>query len=213
MEIIVRMLSEGKMFSLDNIAKVVGCLAGLATTAALIAAIITLRHTKKIWKKQLEHDRPFFIFEKGSKISKLPEPNWFQMDVLFKNGGVRPAHDVNIATYVLEKSCSGYKTRLRQERSVDVIWPGEAANWSKDIALEPSMPKRYIVLVLEYKDPVTENALAQRVYLKYPRIVKTEKECLVNLNEIERVSSLEEKQEIDYFIRSPESKCIHPLES
>lgn len=206
------------MFSLDNIAKIAGCIAGFATAVAFIVAWRTLKHTKEVWDLQLKHDRPFITLEKGSKISKLPSPTEYQMNVLLKNGGARPAHNPSIVTYFLEKDCSGYKAQsgmdvTSQERSVDVIWPGETINLSRDIVLEPSMPKRYVVLVLEYKDQVTDDDFAQRIYLKYPRIVETEKGFMVDLDEILIVASLEERREIDDFIQTLGSKYIQSPES
>lgn len=145
----------------------------ISTLSGLIAAIvalITVYIAISSLQKENQYKRPYFTIEKPG-IKVLPGAPPYRMQITLYNTGVHPAIDlvgtIKILEYTLDK-----KPQFDFEFSVANDIPHDSPTpWYNDGVMLPNdLKKQYVVLNIEYGDPILKDSFSQSFYMKWDGI-------------------------------------------
>ena len=182
-------------------------IATIATAVLALTAIITVYLTVAAWKVQQETARPYFILKESPTVD-LDDKLSFELR--FYNVGTHPAVNLSSETLVFEESLVGKPIHHDESAIVNEI-PKDAS--SSLVMTMPSAevnPKQqnidahYIVVDLQYADPILNESYRQSIYLKWNGVLagKIQSTVHVRVEEKGRILEYFQKQGIDPKTRS-----------
>ena len=145
-------------------------IATLGTSILAITALITVTVTLNAWKVQRESSRPYLSLKESPKVEVQSGLN---LEFKFNNVGIHPAANLSSQTIVFEQRME--KPPIHNDRYDLVNEIPKDMSSSLVIALEPkevdvSKPRLepyYLVVYLEYKDPVVNHTYQQILFFKW----------------------------------------------
>ncbi len=86
--------------------------------------------------------------------------------------GVRPAYDLYGKIFIIDKNVIGKPNYSFDFSIADVIPANAPIPWNSDTLLLPrNLPAQYIVLAIEYSDPIVKKILDQIFYMKWNGVI------------------------------------------
>lgn len=142
---------------------VITALSGAVTS---IAALFIVIYIIASWKEQIESNRPYFTIT-NSGIIQLPQSPRHRIQITMENIGVRPAYDLYGKIFIMDKNLRR-NPRFTFELSIANEIPAKVPTpWYNDsLRLSTNIPPQYIVLAIEYSDPILKKSLDQMFYMK-----------------------------------------------
>ncbi|MGC7871633.1 hypothetical protein ACPUYX_08870 [Desulfosporosinus sp. SYSU MS00001] len=181
--------------------------ATLATTVLAITALITVYLTVAAWKVQQETARPYFVLKESPQVVLGNELN---LELKFNNVGVHPAVNLSSETIVFEESLAGEPIHHDESAIVNEI-PKDALS-SLVMTLPSEKPNNqqsditphYVVVDLQYGDPILNKSYNQTIYMKWNGIEKGKVQPTVHVRVDEKTRILQyfQKHGIDLKERS-----------
>ncbi len=143
---------------------VITALSGAVTS---IAALFIVIYTMTTWKEQIESNRPYFTITKPG-IIQLQQGPWHRLQITMENIGVRPAYDLYGKIFIMDKNLIS-EPRFAFELSIANEIPAKIPTpWHNDsLRLSTNIPPQYIVLAIEYSDPILKKSFDQIFYMKW----------------------------------------------
>lgn len=141
-------------------------------TVASISALLIVLNLMATWKEQIESNRPYFTITKRS-IIQLPQSPQYHLQFIIENIGVRPAYDLYGKIFIIDKNVLGKPNYSFDFSIADVIPANAPIPWNSDTLLLPrNLPAQYIVLAIEYSDPIAKKILDQIFYMKWNGVIE-----------------------------------------
>jgi hypothetical protein len=169
-------------------------IATMGTSILAITALITVTVTLNAWKVQREAARPYLSLKESPKVEVQSGLN---MEFRFNNVGIHPALNLSSQTIVFDQSLKNSPVHNDQYNLVNEI-PKDMSS-SLVIALDqnevdvsqPKLDPYYIVVHLEYADPLINHHYSQTLYFKWNGIVAGNMQPVVHIEVSEKESILE----------------------
>jgi hypothetical protein len=157
-------------FNEEKLIKWSSIIATLGTSILAITALITVTVTLNAWKVQREVTRPYLSLKESPKVEIQYGLNF---EFKFNNVGIHPASNLSSQTIVFDQELKNLPIHNDRYDLVNEI-PKDMSS-SLIIALDPkevdaSQPKLnpfYVVVRLEYNDPVINKLYRQILYFKW----------------------------------------------
>jgi hypothetical protein len=191
----------------DHIIKCSSIIATLATTVIALTALITVYLTVAAWKVQQETARPYFVLKESPKIDIGTE---LSLELKFNNVGIHPAENLSSETIVFDYHLSGKPIHHDESAIVNTIPKDAGSSLVLIIPSEEIYPKElninahYVVVDLQYWDPILDKSYNQQIYLKWNGVQEGKIQSTVHVRVEERGKIIEyfQKQGIDPKQRS-----------
>ena len=164
--------------NLDKIAKIIRnektwtIITFFSGTVASISALLIVLYLMATWKEQIESNRPYFTITKRN-ITQLPQSARYNLHFTIENVGVRPAYDLYGKVFVVDKNIKGKPNYSFDFSIADEIPAHAPIPWNSDTLLLPkNLPAQYIVLAIEYSDPIVKEFFSQIFYMKWNGVIE-----------------------------------------
>lgn len=182
-------------------------IATIATTVLALTALITVYLTVAAWKVQQETARPYFVMKESPKIDLGDE---LSFELRFNNVGIHPAVNLSSKTVVFDEQLSEKPIYHDEASIVNEIPKETSSSLVVTIPNEEIYPKQleiiahYIVIDLQYSDPILNKAYSQTIYMKWNGVKKGQLQPTVHVqvNEKEKILSYFEKNKLDPKLRN-----------
>lgn len=139
----------------------------VASSLAAIAALITVKLLINARKEELEVKRPYFTISKPG-IKQLPNSPPYRIQITMENVGVHIAQNNKINIYFIDSALAREPDHSNEHSIANDIPPNSPTPWYVDtLLLPPNMPPKYIVVMIEYEDPILKKKYSQRFYMKW----------------------------------------------
>ncbi|HWQ41786.1 MAG TPA: hypothetical protein VN456_07085 [Desulfosporosinus sp.] len=171
--------------------------ATLATTVLALTALITVYLTVAAWQVQQETARPYFILKESPKVDL---GNELSFELKFSNVGMHPAVNLSSETIVFDDRLTGKPIHHDESAIVNEIPKDSASSLVMTIPSEEIYPKQYnitphyIVVDLQYLDPILDKSYWQLIYLKWNGVQEEKMQATVHVK-------VEEKVKIDDYLK------------
>lgn len=173
-------------------------IATIGTSILAITALITVTVTLNAWKVQRESSRPYLSLKESPKVEVQSGLN---LEFKFYNVGIHPASNLSSQTIVFEDTMKNPPIHNDRYDLVNEI-PKDMSS-SLVIALEPKdvdisssrLVPYYLVVYLEYKDPVINHLYQQVLFFKWNGIEGGSVQPVVHVE-------VREKEEIQKYLNS-----------
>jgi hypothetical protein len=157
-------------FNEEKLIKWSSIIATFGTLILAITSLITLNVTLNAWKVERESSRPYLSLKESPKVELQSGLN---LEFKFNNVGIHPAANLSSRTIMFEQNLKNPPIHNDRYDLVNEI-PKDMSS-SLVIALEPNevdvskakLEPYYIVLSLEYKDPVIGKNYQQILFFKW----------------------------------------------
>ncbi len=182
-------------------------IATLATTVLAITALITVYLTVAAWKVQQETARPYFVLKESPQVVL---GNELSLELKFNNVGVHPAVNLSSETIVFAETLAGEPIHHDESAIVNeipkdalsslvMILPSEKPNYQQS-----DIKPHYVVVDLQYGDPILNKSYNQTIYMKWNGIEKGKVQPTVHVRIDEKTKILQyfQKHGIDLKERS-----------
>jgi len=172
-------------------------IATLATTVLALTALITVYLTVAAWQVQQETARPYFILKESPKVEL---GNDLSFELKFTNMGMHPAVDLSSETIVFDDGLTGKPIHHDESAIVNEIPKDASSSLVMTIPSEKIYPKQYninahyIVIHLQYLDPILDKSYWQLIYLKWNGVQEEKMQPTVHVR-------VEEKVKIDDYLK------------
>lgn len=149
-------------------------IATAATSVLAITALITVYLTITAWKVQQETTRPYFVLKESPKVEISDE---LSLELKFNNVGVHPALDLSSETVVFNEQLTAKPIYYDESSIVNEIPKDGVSSLVVIIPSDEIYPKQaninphYVVVDLQYRDPILEKTYNQTIYLKWSGLV------------------------------------------
>jgi len=134
---------------------------------AALAAGWSVFQTSAMWIEQKEFGRPYISFTETPQFRQMPDSSENRMWLKLENIGGRPAYDVYIRVFVVDK-------RLNKEPELSFTFhvgnefpPKIPMPWYQNINIPKEAPPKYIVTALRYRDKILDKSYNQTIYMKW----------------------------------------------
>ncbi len=169
-------------------------IATLGTLILAITALITVTVTLNAWKVQREATRPYLSLKESPMVEIQPGLN---LEFKFNNVGTHPAMNLSSQTIVFDQGLKNPPVHRDQLNLANEI-PKDMSS-SLVIALDlsevdisqPKVEPYYVVVHIEYTDPVINNQYRQTLYFKWNGINGGNVQPVVHVEVRERDNILE----------------------
>ncbi|WP_407305933.1 hypothetical protein [Desulfosporosinus sp. SB140] len=182
-------------------------IATLATTVLAVTALITVYLTVAAWKVQQEAARPYFVLMESPKVDLGNEIN---LELKFNNVGVHPAVNLSSETIIFDEQLSGKPIHHDESAIVNEIpkdalsslvmtLPGNESDFQQN-----DIKPHYVVVDLQYNDPILNKVYNQTIYMKWNGIQKGKIQSTVHVRVEEKAKIWQyfERQGIDPRVRN-----------
>jgi len=172
-------------------------IATIATTVLALTALITIYLTVAAWQVQQETARPYFILKESPKIEL---GNQLSFELKFSNVGMHPAVNLSSETIVFDDRLTGKPIHHDESAIVNEIPKDSSSSLVMTIPSEEIYPKQfsinahYIVVDLQYLDPILDKSYWQLIYLKWNGVLEEKMQATVHVK-------VEEKAKIDDYLK------------
>jgi len=181
-------------FNEEKLMKWSSIIATLGTLILAITALITVTVTLNAWKVQREATRPYLSLKESPKVEVQ---SGLILEFKFNNVGTHPAMNLSSQTIVFDKGLKNSPVQNDQVNLANEI-PKDMSS-SLVIALEssevdvsqPKIEPFYVVVHLEYLDPVINHQYRQTLYFKWNGIVGGSIQPVVHVQVREKENILE----------------------
>jgi hypothetical protein len=180
-----RTLNESDLFK-----SLITLLTVLTAAISAWASCQSVTHSYNIWQEQKQASRPYISL---TKPFLTQSPLAFQFE--YQNVGVRPAVDLKLDLMIFDQSLQSDSVSHNKTSSANEVSVGTPTIWTISInqASAPIAPV-FLVLTLEYYDPIVERNYYQYYFLKWGGLHDGAPELRLSL------ASLEERDRImGYF--------------
>ena len=173
-------------------------IATLATTVLAFTALITVYLTVAAWQVQQETARPYFILKESPKVELANE---LSFELKFSNVGMHPAVDLSSETIVFDDRLTGKPIHHDESAIVNEIPKDSSSSLVMTIPNEEIYPKQfsinahYVVVDLQYLDPILDRSYWQLIYLKWNGVEEEKIQPTVHVR-------VEEKVKIDEYLKT-----------
>jgi len=173
-------------------------IATLATTVLAFTALITVYLTVAAWQVQQETARPYFILKESPKVELANE---LSFELKFSNVGMHPAVDLSSETIVFDDRLTGKPIHHDESAIVNEIPKDSSSSLVMTIPNEEIYPKQfsinahYVVVDLQYLDPILDKSYWQLIYLKWNGVEEEKIQPTVHVR-------VEEKVKIDEYLKT-----------
>jgi hypothetical protein len=182
-------------------------IATLSTTVLAITALITVYLTVASWKVQQEAARPYFVLKESPKVDL---GNEVSLEFNFNNVGVHPAVNLSSETIIFEEQLVGEPIHHDESAIVNEIPKDALASLLMTLSSDDldhqlnEVKPHYVVVDLQYKDPILNKAYNQTIYLKWNGVQKGKNQPTVHVRVEEKGKILQyfAKHRIDPKVRS-----------
>ena len=199
---------------LSKIAKILSngqLIAAIAAWIGAIVAVVSLLHTKLVWKKQKESGRP--IITLGQKPGIVKQQGVTYLNIPIINVGVRPAYDLIGKIYIMVEDLNEPPASKIDFSVANPIPPKATTPWYSGFKWSRNMLPHYIVLGVKYKDRATRETLREPFYMKWGGVKDGAYDANIlhaSVEEKERIRNyLKQRsllQDFEDFIQSPEGE-------
>lgn len=171
-------------------------IATISTTVLALTALITVFLTVSAWKTQQETARPYFVLKESPKVD-LSDQLTFELK--YTNVGKHPAVNLASETVVFDSLLSEKPIHHDESAIVNEISRGSLSSLVINIPSEEIFPKQfninphYIVVSLQYDDPILKKLYSQNFYLKWNGVLEEKIQSTVHVK-------VEEKGKIDDYL-------------
>lgn len=171
--------------------------ATIATTVLALTALITVYLTVAAWQAQQETARPYFILKESPKIDL---GNELSFELKFTNVGMHPAKDLSSVTVVFDEGLNGKPIHHDESAIVNEIPKDSSSSLVMIIPSQEVYPKQfninahYVVVDLEYADPILKKSYVQKIYLKWNGVQEEKMQPTVHVR-------VEEKGKIEEYLK------------
>lgn len=172
-------------------------IATIATTVLALTAIITVYLTVAAWKAQQETSRPYFILKESPIVDLGIE---LSFELKFTNVGMHPAVNLASETIVFDERLNGMPIHHDESAIVNEIPKDSSSSLVMTIPSEDIYPKQfninahYVVVELQYADPILEKSYSQKIYLKWNGVQEEKMQPTVHVK-------VEESGKIDDYLQ------------
>ncbi len=173
----------------EKILKWTTVIATIATSVLAATALITVYITLSGWQAQREASRPYLTFKETPKVA-LNEHLSF--DLRFVNVGTHPAINLWSKTLVFEQGLTQNPVHIDEYTLVNDIPKDSSSALIIDIEKKDVNPEQeninpyYIVISLEYGDPIIDKTYSQTIFVKWNGKTKGEEQSIVHVEAKER---------------------------
>jgi hypothetical protein len=182
-------------------------IATVATTVLALTALITVYLTVAAWKVQQNAARPYFVLKESPQIDLEKE---LGLELKFTNVGIHPAVDLSSETIVFDDRLTGKPIHHDESAIVNEIPKDSSSSLvmtlpSNEIhPQQPNVNAQYVVVDIQYADPILNKSYSQSIYLKWNGIIegKVQPTVHVRVEEKEKILTYFRKQNIDPQKRS-----------
>ncbi|MDP4125414.1 MAG: hypothetical protein Q8912_00480 [Bacillota bacterium] len=171
-------------------------IATVATTVLALTALITVYLTVAAWRVQQNSARPYFVLRESPKVDLGKE---LGLELKFTNVGVHPAVDLSSETIVFDDRLAGKPIHHDESAIVNEIPKDTSSSLIMTVPNDQIDPQKstinaqYVVVDLQYADPILNKSYSQSIYLKWNGVSEGEVKPIVHVR-------VEEKGKIlDYF--------------
>lgn len=191
----------------DLFMKWTSIIATVATTVLALTALITVYLTVAAWKVQQNAARPYFVIKESPRINLEKELGF---ELKFTNVGIHPAVDLSSETIVFDDRLTGKPIHHDESAIVNEIPKDSASSLvmtvpSDEIYPQQSnIPPQYVVVNIQYADPILKKFYNQSIYLKWNGVIEGEVQPTVHVRveEKKKILTYFKKQNIDPEKRS-----------
>ena len=169
-------------------------IATMATTVLALTALVTVYLTISAWKVQQNASRPYFVLKESPKIDL---GNEFSLELRFNNVGIHPAVNLSSETIIFGESLSGKPIHHDESAIVNEIYKNAESSLIMSIPNDEIYPKQsnidahYVVVDLQYVDPILNNSYNQIIYMKWNGVKEGELQPIVHVRAEEKTKILE----------------------
>lgn len=179
----------------------------MATTVLALTALITVYLTVAAWKVQQETARPYFILKESPKIDL---GNELSFELKFNNVGIHPAVNLSSKTVIFDERLDDKPIYEDESSIVNDIPKETSSSLIVTIPSEEIYPKQleikahFIVIDLQYSDPILNKAYTQTIYMKWTGIKEGQLQPIVHVRVDEKETILEyfQRQKINPKLRN-----------
>ncbi|MGI1657859.1 MAG: hypothetical protein ACRKFN_02685 [Desulfitobacterium sp.] len=155
-----------------------------STAVFAIISLISVFITINTWQTQREASRPYFTFKESPRIELANEVS---LEFRFFNVGTHPATELTSKTMVFHENLTENPILIDTYRVVNDIPRDTAASLllyldANDVdANYPDLDAYYIVIRLDYWDPILKDPFAQTIFIKWPGVYQERVQPLIHM--------------------------------
>lgn len=144
-------------------------IATAATAVLAITALVTVYLTMAAWRVQQETSRPYFILKEPPQVNS---GNELSLDLQFSNVGVHPAVNLSSETIVFSEQLTGKPIHHDEQAIVNEIPKDDLTSLIMNLPgtsefQQSNLKPHYLVVDLQYADPILNKSYTQTIYLKW----------------------------------------------
>ena len=144
-------------------------IATAATAVLALTALVTVYLTMAAWRVQQETSRPYFILKEPPQVNSGDE---LSLDLQFSNVGVHPAVNLSSETIVFSEQLTGKPIHHDEQAIVNEIPKDDLTSLIMILPgtsefQQSNLKPHYLVVDLQYADPILNKSYTQTIYLKW----------------------------------------------
>ncbi|AGA69445.1 hypothetical protein Desdi_2000 [Desulfitobacterium dichloroeliminans LMG P-21439] len=163
-----------------------------STAVFAIISLISVFISINTWQTQREASRPYFTFKESPSIELASEVS---LEFRFFNVGAHPATELTSKTMVFHENLAENPILIDTYRVVNDIPRDTATSLLLHLdsnyvdANDPNLDAFYIVIRLDYWDPILKEPFFQTIFVKWPGVYQDRVQPLIHMEagEKERV--------------------------
>lgn len=142
----------------------------IATVVFACTALVTVVLTLSSWRAGREAARPYLTFKESPLVTLKPQLN---IELKFMNVGEHPTTNLKSKTVMMEQALTSPPTLIWKHSLVNDIPKNTTTSLmivpeiSQVNPNQPNLPAYYIVVFLQYEDPIIRKSYSQAIYLRW----------------------------------------------
>lgn len=171
-----------------------GTIVTVSTVIFALVSIISVFISVTTWQTQREAARPYFTFKESPSIHLADE---LTFELKFNNVGTHPATNLTSKTIVFNENLLEKPTLVDEYTVVNDIPRDTTASLVLSIKkefLETDIKPQFLIINLNYADPITRKNYNQTIYTKWSGIIAHKPQPIVHVE-------LSEKQNILNYLK------------
>lgn len=174
-----------------------GSVVTISTAIFAFVSLISVYISVTTWQTQREAARPYFTFLESPSIMQT-QKQCFEFEFKFKNVGTHPATNLSSRTLVFEQQLLEKPIIIDDYTVVNDI-PRDTTTslllslQNKDLSADNINP-HFIVIVLNYADPIVHKSYTQTIYLKWAGVMAGRQQPLIHVE-------ISEKEGILHYLK------------
>lgn len=182
----------------DKLLRWSSIIATIGTVVIASTALITVYVTLKAWQIQREDARPYLSLKESPQVTVQ---KGVQFEFKFNNVGIHPAVNLSSQTIVFKQNLQQKPTHNERYDLVNEI-PKDTSS-SLVISLTPEEIEEnayYLVVLLQYIDPVIDRQYQQSLLFKWNGIIEGKAQAIIHVQaqEKEKISRYLETNRINF---------------